>query len=90
VQACADLFIRFAACGLRHPFFPIEMAGDNAIISILVSGIGAPQEQDVVFTEQEEVHCHTRLAPLVSLHRTHKGHEDAYARRNALLQGMAA
>jgi hypothetical protein len=34
------------------------MASDDAVIPILIASIGAPEEQDMVFTEQEEVYCY--------------------------------
>lgn len=57
-QVRADLLIRFPDSGLRHTLVPIKMASNDAVIPILISGIGAPEEQDVVLTEQEDVHRH--------------------------------
>jgi hypothetical protein len=34
------------------------MASDDAVIPIFISSIGAPEEQDVVLTEQEDVYCY--------------------------------
>lgn len=57
-QAHANLLIRFPDCGLRHTLSPIKMASDYTVVPILISGIDAPKEQDVVLTEQEDVHRH--------------------------------